>query len=345
MVIAGASSGMGRLTAIEFARRGARVAVIARNGDALDGLCAELRQHGVDALAFAVDVSNAAVFRAAVDAAAEQFGRIDTFVNFAATAVYAPFAEMTAEEFRRVIDVNLNGQAYGAMAALPHLQKNGGALIVISSIEGVVGMPYHSAYAASKHGLNALVEVLRMEQQHAGNRISITGIMPAGVNTPFFSNARTKLGVKPRPPQPIYAAEHVAEAVLFAAEHPVEQLYVGGAAKFYEILKRFTPTCLHAYLRGTAFESQRTREAKSSDAPSGLFASETHDTRIEGDFSHETKRQSCYLWFQTHPEVTFALKLAGYLGLVLLLAAPAAKRVAHRRTWWQRLCGCNVCCD
>src|SRR5687767_6138600 len=221
-VIVGASSGMGRVAALRFAEAGAKVVVAARNRAALDSLVAEIEQGGGTALAVECDVAEFPQVAALAENVVDQFGRIDTWAHFSATTIYAPFQQTSAEEFEQVIRVNLLGQAHGAMVALPALRAaGGGALIFISSIQAEVELPYHSAYAASKHGLNGLVDALRLELAHEGSSISLTTVMPTAVNTPFFSNARTKLGVKPKPAGPIYQPEHVADAVLYAAEHPV----------------------------------------------------------------------------------------------------------------------------
>ncbi|RYD63751.1 MAG: SDR family NAD(P)-dependent oxidoreductase [Verrucomicrobiaceae bacterium] len=153
MVLVGASSGMGRATALAAAKRGARVVVAARNQESLEGLVREIEGAGGQAIAVQADVANYEDVERIAERAKEHFGGFDTWVNFAATAIYSPFSDMSSEEFRRIIEVNLLGQAYGAMVALKHLRAKGrGSVIFISSIEGEVSMPFHSAYAASKHG-------------------------------------------------------------------------------------------------------------------------------------------------------------------------------------------------
>ncbi|MHA3774298.1 SDR family oxidoreductase [Verrucomicrobiota bacterium sgz303538] len=311
IVLVGASSGMGRATALAAAKRGARVVVAARNREALDALVQEIESAGGQALAIQADVSRFEDVQSIADQAREHFGGFDTWVNFAATALYSPFNDMTPDEFPRIIDVNLLGQAYGAMVALKHLRAKGrGALIFISSVEGEVAMPFHSAYAASKHGINGMFDALRLELAHAGSDVSVTNVMPTGVNTPFFTNAKSKIGVKPRPPKPIYRPEHVADAVLFAAEYPVRELFIGGGAKMFVLMKRLMPRFLDAYLLRAGFSGQRTRQPKAADAPSGLFAPETGDQRIEGDFSDISRHASFYTWLQTHPNTRRLLKAA-----------------------------------
>jgi len=315
VVIVGASSGMGRVTALEAARHGARVVIAARNAAALESLAARIVREGGEAEVVIADVSDHAQVENIAERAKARFGGFDTWAHFSATAIYSTFSDLQPEEFKRVIDVNLTGQAYGAMVALRHLRHKGrGAIVFISSVEGEVSMPFHSAYAASKHGVDGMFDALRLELAHANSSVSLTIVRPTGVNTPFFTNARTKIGVKPRPPKPIYQPEHVAEAVLFAAENPVRELYVGGAAKAMVLGKRWFPRLMDAYLLSSGFSGQRTRQPKESTAPTNMFTPETADERIHGDYSSISKRHSCYTWLQTHPSTCALLK-----GLLLLI--------------------------
>src|SRR4028118_669388 len=125
VAVVGASSGIGRETALQFAKRGAKVVVSARSEPGLLSLVDEIRRNGGDATAIVADVSDFQQVKAIADKTVEVYGRLDTWVHAAATGVIAPFEKITPEEFKRVIDVNLTGQAYGAMAALPHLKREG----------------------------------------------------------------------------------------------------------------------------------------------------------------------------------------------------------------------------
>ena len=108
-------------------------------------------------------------------------------MHLAAVGLFATFEQTTLQEFERVVDVNLMGQVYGAMAALAHLKREGrGALIHISSVEAKRSFPFHSAYGASKHGIDGFLEALRVELKHEGWPISVTQVMPGTINTPFF---------------------------------------------------------------------------------------------------------------------------------------------------------------
>jgi len=305
VVLVGASSGIGRLTAIEFARRGAKVVVSARSDEGLDTLVDDMRREGREITAVTADVADFAQVKTIADTAVNLYGRIDTWVHLAAVILYARFEETTPEEFQQVIDVNLVGQAFGAMAALPHLRRAGrGALIHVTSIEGLRAMPFHSAYAASKHGVVGFLEALRLELRKEGAPISITNIMPGSINTPLFNKARTKLGVKPQGIPPIYEPEVVVETILHAAEHPSRDLFAGGSARMMAFIQALSPRLMDTLLLRTAFKGQKTDEAKSVAAPDSLYRPISGFNRIKGDFSAKASSLSPYTRAQLHPGLT-----------------------------------------
>lgn len=320
VVVMGASSGIGRETALRFAQKGAKVVVSARSEDGLTSLVEEIRQAGGEATAIPADVSEFEQVQAVADRAAATYGRIDTWVHAAGVVLYALFEDTTPEEFKRVIDINLLGQAYGAMAALPHLKREGrGALIHISSVEAKRAFPYHSAYASAKHGVDGFVEAMRVELRHEGVPVSVTQVMPAAINTPLFTKGRTKIGVKPVGAPPIYQPSVVAEAILYAAEHPVRDILAGGAAKGIVQGQRLSPRMLDAALTRVGFRAQRTNEPKSADAPDNLFGPVQGQDRVEGDFSRWALRHSLYTWLQRHPGIKRTAALGTVLGVAALL--------------------------
>ena len=225
VALMGASSGIGRESALRFARRGAKVVVSARGEEGLASLVDEIRREGGQATAVVADTSDFEQVKAVADRAVEEYGRLDTWVHLAAVGLFATFEQTTPEEFARVIDVNLMGQVYGAMAALPHIKREGrGAMIHISSVEAKRSFPFHSAYGASKHGIDGFLEALRVELKHEGWPISVTQVLPGTINTPFFDKGRTKIGVKPVGIPPIYEPETVANVIVYAAENPARDL-------------------------------------------------------------------------------------------------------------------------
>lgn len=311
VVIVGATSGIGRETALRFAREGARIVVAGRSEPALQTLVQEIQQNGGNATYAVADVSDFSQVKGIADKAISTFGRIDSWVHLAATSMYAPFEQTQPDEFKRVIDVNLLGQAYGAMAALPHLRNEGrGALIHVSSVEARRSLPLQSAYSASKHGLAGFLDSLRVELQTDDMPIYVTNIMPSSINTPLYDKALTRLGVKPRPVPPVYEPNLVADAILYAASHPVRELVVGGAGKSLALLQRVSPKSADAALTKIAFEGQRTDIPKSDQAPNNLFNHlDGYDTN-RGPYSREAKSRSMYTWLRTHPVAQMGLAAA-----------------------------------
>jgi NAD(P)-dependent dehydrogenase (short-subunit alcohol dehydrogenase family) len=319
VVLMGASSGIGRETALRFAKSGAKVVASARGEEGLDSLVEEIRGEGGEALAVPADTSEFDQVKAVADRAVEEYGGLDTWVHLAAVGLFATFEQTTPEEFARVIDVNLMGQVYGAMAALPHIKREGrGALIHISSVEAKRSFPFHSAYGASKHGIDGFVEALRVELKHEGWPISVSQVMPGTINTPCFDKGRTKLGVKAVGIPPIYEPDTVANIIMYAAENPARDLVSGGAAQALILNQRLSPRILDAILATRAgFAPQKTDEPRSEDDPDNLYAPiRGHDTARNG---FRALSRSLYNWLQMHPVVRRGAAVGTALGLLTAL--------------------------
>jgi NAD(P)-dependent dehydrogenase (short-subunit alcohol dehydrogenase family) len=320
VVIAGASSGIGRECALRFGERGARVVIGARGEPGLAGLADEISQRGGQSAYAVCDVADFEQVKGLAATAVAKFGRIDTWVNVAAVSVYARFEDTTPEEFRRVMEVNYLGHVHGALAALPYLRKEGrGALIAVSSVESIVSMPLHGSYSASKHAVEGALDALRRELKAEGAQISVTSVKPATIDTPFFDNTESKMDVKPQGPPPIYEPAVVADCVLYAAEHPVRELFAGGAGKAMALGQKFMPTLMDTVLARTAIQSQRTDEVKPGGMPGNLYEPHTDETRRQGDFSNRARRVSVYTWMETHPWAR-GLALASVAGAAILVA-------------------------
>jgi NAD(P)-dependent dehydrogenase (short-subunit alcohol dehydrogenase family) len=328
----GANSGIGRETALQFARRGTKVVVAGRSLPALNELVQEIQQEGGQATAYAADVSHFEQMKALAGHAVERYGRIDTWVHAAAVSIYATFQETRPQEFRQVIEVNLIGQAFGAMAALPHLKRGGGgALIHIASIESRRSFPLHSAYSASKHGMIGFIDALRVELMHDRTPISVTTILPAGINTPFFDKTLTRLGVKPRPSPPVYEPSLVAEAILYAAEHPVRELYVGGAGKMIEWMHRLAPGLTDRLFSRAAYRPQKTDQRKTDQAPNNLYEHMEGYDQVQGTFDREARGTSLYTGLSMRPALRWGLMavMAG-LGYMMLARRKSITRKRRR---------------
>lgn len=308
VVVVGATSGVGRETAIRFAARGAKVLVSGRSEPALAELVQEIRSRGGEAAGHAAEVSQYEQVRALAERAVELYGRIDTWIHLAAVSLYSPFQEVKPEEFSQVIEVNLLGQAFGAMAALPHLKREGrGALIHIGSVESRRSLPLHSAYAASKHGMVGFIDALRMELMHDHTPISVTTVLPASINTPFFDKSLTRLGVKPRPIPPVYQPELVAEAILYAAEHPVRDIYVGGAGKLLVFFHHLAPRLVDWVFSRFGFRTQKTDQPETDRAPHNLYEHIEGYDQVHGSFGKEARTVSLYTRLETRPALRWGL--------------------------------------
>ena len=186
-------------------------------------------------------------------------------------SLYARFEETKPLEFEQVVRTNLLGQVNGAMAAIPYLRENGrGAFISVSSIEAIRALPYQSAYAAAKHGVDGMIEALRVELKHEKAPIQITEILPSSIDTPLFDHARTRIGVRPKGLPPVYDARLVARAIAHAAEHPTRRLVVGGGGRFLATLEGLIPGVNDGFLNLAGFRGQRTRIPKSAGAADNL---------------------------------------------------------------------------
>ncbi|MGC4791007.1 SDR family oxidoreductase [Micromonospora sp. DT178] len=243
VVLTGASSGIGTATAYALARRGTAVVLAARSETALEEVAVRCRELGGRALVVPTDVTDpAAVERLAARAVAE-FGRIDGWINNAAVGAVGLFDEIPVEEFRRVLEVNLLGAAYGIRAALPQLSAaGGGVLINNASVLAEVAMPYQSAYNAAKHGIRGLADTVRQEMRVTGRGdISICTVLPATIDTPFFRHAANHSGRELVPPPPVYPPEVVAETIVRLLRRPRREAYAGGAARLIGLQWRLAP--------------------------------------------------------------------------------------------------------
>lgn len=319
VVVVGASSGIGRDTALKFAQKGAKVVVSARSKEGLATLVEEISAVGGTAIAVPADVADFDQVKAIAEKTVEHFGRLDTWVHLAATSVFATFDNVTPEEFKRVVDVTLMGQVYGAMAALPYLKREGrGALIHITSLEGRRSLPYQSAYSASKHGAIGFIDAMRLELKNQGHPISVTNIMPGVINTPFYNKGKTKLGVKPTGVPPYYSASLVTDAILYAAEHPVRDYIVSDVGRILDIAQRISPGLVDALLLAIAFPFQKTNESKSEDAPNNLYDPIQGYDKVNGDFD-QLEVPSITDMLDKGPALAIGAFAAVALGVVALL--------------------------
>ena len=326
-VITGASSGIGRETALEFGRRGAHVVAAARNETALQTLAAEIHRLGGEALAVVTDVSDFAQVSALALRAAERFGRIDTWVNNAAVSTYGTVAQMDDAELHRVVEVNLMGQIYGMKAALPFLGESGGTIINVSSALAERAIPLQAAYCAAKHGIVGFSEALRLELQAEKSPVRVVDVLPSSINTPLFSHARSKIGVKPKPVGRIYEPSVVAAAIVEAAQRPVRQVYAGFAGRLLTAGQRLSPRLTDWYLTGPGDAVTGQRTDRPDDQSDNLFTPSTGPGSTTGEFGERSKSTSIYTRvLAPHPALTRTAMLGAVAAMVLVLRRTRRRR-------------------
>ena len=317
VVVTGASSGVGRETALQLAEHGATVVAAARNVEALDSLHAEVRRLGGTATTVPTDVSDWAQVQALAQRAVDEHGRIDTWVNCAAVAVYGTVSDLAVAEIDRVLDVILRGQIYGMKAALSVMEPAGtGTIVNVASALGVRSVPLQSAYCAAKAGIRGFAQSLRMELAHAQLPVAVCTVLPSSINTPLFDHARSRMGVKPKPVPPIYEPSVVASAILAVAQHPQHEVVVGAGGKMLTLVERLAPRLADQLLLGPGKTWSKQRTSEADDGVDNLFTASSGTGSAHGDFGSKAKSSSLYTEvFELHPQrIRLALAAAGLLG-------------------------------
>ena len=191
MVLTGASSGIGLCTAILAAERGAKLVLVARSEDTLQSLVSQIESNGGEAIYVVADVADREQMLHVAQAAVDQYGRIDTWVNDAGVSSYSRLDKISEADSRRIFDTNFWGVVNGSLIALPYLRKQGGALINLGSEVSEEVVPLQGMYSASKHAVKGFTDALRIEIELLDKSpVSITLIQPTAVNTPFPHNAK-----------------------------------------------------------------------------------------------------------------------------------------------------------
>ncbi|MGW1955985.1 SDR family oxidoreductase [Streptomyces sp. NPDC001920] len=326
VVVTGASGGVGRAAALAFAARGDRVALLARGREGLAAAADDVQRAGGEALAVPVDMADAKAVEHAAQQVVDAFGHIDIWVNNAFAGIYAPFTEVTPDEFRRVTEVTYLGCVFGTRAALRHMLPRGrGTIVQVGSALAYRGIPLQSAYCGAKHAIQGFNESLRCELLHGGSRVRTTMVQLPAVNTPQFDWVLNRLPGRVRPVAPVYQPEVAARAIVHAAQHARRREYwVGGATAATLITNAIAPGFLDRYLARTGFDAQQ--DQGEPEGPGNLWtpADGPHgrDFGARGRFDEESHRLSPQVWFSRN---------RGRMGRALTLGAGilAARRLTR----------------
>ena len=326
VVITGASAGIGRATAREFARRGCSIALLARGLEGLEAAAREVEEFGGRALVIPTDVADADAVERAAQRAVKQFGRIDVWVNNAFAGIFSRFMDMSLEEFRRVTDVTFMGQVHGTRAALKHmLSRDSGSIVLIGSALAYRGIPLQSAYCASKHAVQGFLDSLRVELLAQESRVRLAMVQLPGVNTPQFDWIRAHTRGRPKPVGAVYQPEVAARAIWKAA-HSSRKEWIVGAPAYQAIFgdKLMSPI-LDRYLARDGIEAQQEAERVPADRKDNLFEPVPGDHGAHGRFDEQARTRSPLLWLSEHRAL-----LAGGAALAAGAAAVFARRKAAK---------------
>jgi short-subunit dehydrogenase len=313
IVITGATSGIGLTTARMAAEQGAKLVLVARAQDALDQLVAEFRRHGSPAIGLAADVGERAEMARVAQAAQERFGHIDTWINNAGISIFGRLEEVPLEDQQRLFQTNFWGVVHGSLEAVNAMRRHsGGAVINLGSEVSDRAVPLQGMYSASKHAVKGFTDALRVELEQQRVPVSVTLIKPAAIDTMFTVHAKNFMEVEPALPPPIYAPELVAKAILYAAEHPKRDVFVGGAAKMMSLAGFHMPRLLDRYMRGPLFKQQRSGQMSAAGRPNALHGPDpAHELRERQGYTGHVAEHCPYTALSLRSR---ALKLALFGG-------------------------------
>jgi NAD(P)-dependent dehydrogenase (short-subunit alcohol dehydrogenase family) len=325
VVVTGASAGVGRATVREFAKTGARIGLLARGAEGLEGARRDVEGLGGRALMLPTDVSDAAQVDAAAERVERDLGPIDVWVNNAMVSVLSPVKEMRPEEFRRVTEVTYLGYVHGTLAALRYmLPRDRGVIVQVGSALAYRAIPLQSAYCGAKHAIQGFTESLRSELIHDGSRVQITTVQLPAVNTPQFEWIKTRLPNHPQPVPPIFQPEIIARAIEWASRHPRRELWLGMPTIKAIVGDKVIPGLLDHYLARIGYGAQQTKWPVNPNRRNNLWTPVRADYGARGIFDARAKRFSLQVWTNLHRAPLLLLAA----GALLAGAALASRRVS-----------------
>lgn len=319
VVITGASAGLGRCLAREFAAQGDDIALIARGRDGLNAAKREVEQAGGRALVFSVDVADAAAVESAAEETEAKLGPVDVWINNAMNSVFSPVSEMTSDEYKRVTEVTYLGQVYGALAALKRmLPRDRGCILFVGSALAYRGIPLQSAYCASKHAIEGFYDSLRTELIHEKSHVSVSMVQLPAMNTTQFQFVKSRLPYKPKPMGTIYQPEIAARVIEYASRHHRREYYVGWPTFKAIIGDKIAPWYADRVLARHGYRGQMTSEPEEPGKKNNLWEPIPGDHGAHGRFEKEAKRSSPLTWLSIHKGLA-AASMVLFLGTILIV--------------------------
>jgi short-subunit dehydrogenase len=326
MVITGATSGIGLVTARMAAQHGCQLYLIARSEQPLRQLCRELDPDRSRVAFGALDVADRSAVQVAAKDAIETFGRIDTWVNNAGVSIYGRLEEHTDEDSRRLFDTNFWGTVNGCLAALGAMRDNGGAIINIGSTLSDRAIPIQGMYCASKHAVKGFTDAFRMELEAENIPISVTLIKPSAIDTPYKEHAKNYMGVHAENPPPVYAPETVAETILHCAQHPTRDVFVGGGGKALQIAGTYAPRLTDRYMESVMIDMQKTEIPINNSPIESLHAPADMSLTERGGYGGHVAKSSVYTRASLHPWISAAALIVAAGTLTAGIAGLATRR-------------------
>jgi len=328
VVITGATGGVGRATAWEFAKQGARIALIAREVQQLEATKKEVEELGGQAMPVSVDVAEADRIEAAAKAIEQRLGPIDVWVNNAMVSVFAPIKEISPAEFKRVTEVTYLGQVYGAMAALKRmLPRNRGSIVFVGSALAYRGIPLQSAYCGAKHGIEGFYDSLRCELEHDKSNIKTCMVQLPAMNTTQFGWVLSRLPNKPRPMGKVYQPEVAARAIVFAAAHNRRSIWVGFPTYKAILGNKLVPSVGDWVLSREGYSGQQTPQPASADRKNNVWEPVHEDRGAYGDFGNISTNKSITLWASMNRNIVRTI--AGATAIAAYMFFRFRKKTVH----------------
>lgn len=324
IVITGASSGIGLATARAAAKKGAKLVLTSRNKEALAEIEQQIQAEGGQAISLAADVGKREELQNVAEAAIQEFGRIDTWVNNAGVSIYGRLTEVSDKDHRKLFETNFWGVVNGSLIAAEHLRDRGGAIINLGSVLSDVAIPIQGMYSASKHAVKGFTDAFRTELEQEKAHISVTLIKPAAINTPYTQHARNYTDKAVTLPPPVYEPEEVANAILHAATHQQRDIFVGSGGKVMSSINKYAPGLMD-WVSENILSKQELRD-RPAQHREGSLQEAGKDGKVHGDYDGHVMKTSFYTRAAMHPVITGTVMAAAGAATYALLGKNRRKK-------------------